>query len=211
MKNFKAWLGASIKISFSLVLPFCSLVFAAYVISKKNYSIGRVVFFIFQTKLPTLFLSAIKDSGRLWTTRFSSSRFGVRVTALPKFLNICSLLFSIPEISEKLRGSPTKFFGAVREKIFDGKSWYPPFIHKLFGYRKISETQKGSPTKFFRHCETKKIWQIIVILPPSSPPSLLSKKFFDTRSFVKRKRGPDELFGTVRRNFFKGKSWYLFA
>ena len=33
--------------------------------------------------------------------------------------------FSVPEISETLKGSPTKFFGTVRQKIFDGKSWYP--------------------------------------------------------------------------------------
>ena len=32
--------------------------------------------------------------------------------------------FSIPEISEPLRGSPTKNFGNVRRKNFDGKSWY---------------------------------------------------------------------------------------
>ena len=30
--------------------------------------------------------------------------------------------FSVPEISETLKGSPTKFFGTVRQKIFDGKS-----------------------------------------------------------------------------------------
>ena len=30
--------------------------------------------------------------------------------------------FSIPEISETLRGSPTKIIGTVRQKIFDGKS-----------------------------------------------------------------------------------------
>ena len=31
-------------------------------------------------------------------------------------------IFTIPEISETLRGSPTNFFGTVRQKIFDGKS-----------------------------------------------------------------------------------------
>ena len=30
--------------------------------------------------------------------------------------------FLVPEISETLKGSPTKFFGTVRQKIFDGKS-----------------------------------------------------------------------------------------
>ena len=32
--------------------------------------------------------------------------------------------FSIPEISEPLRVSPSKIFGSVRQKNFDGKSWY---------------------------------------------------------------------------------------
>ena len=52
--------------------------------------------------------------------------------------------FSIPEISEILKGPPTKFFGTVRQKIFDRKSWNsppPPLIHKLFSCRKFSETQ----------------------------------------------------------------------
>ena len=30
--------------------------------------------------------------------------------------------FSIPEISEILRGSPTKIFGTLRQKVFDAKS-----------------------------------------------------------------------------------------
>ena len=48
--------------------------------------------------------------------------------SLPKVFTIYPLHFSIPEISETLRGSPTKFFGTVRPKIFDRKSWYssPP-------------------------------------------------------------------------------------
>ena len=36
--------------------------------------------------------------------------------------------FSLPEIfwNTPPKGSPTKFFGTVRQKIFDGKSWYSP-------------------------------------------------------------------------------------
>ena len=39
--------------------------------------------------------------------------------------------------NETLKGSPTIFFGTVRQKIFDRKSWYslpppPPLIHKIF-------------------------------------------------------------------------------
>ena len=36
------------------------------------------------------------------------------------------LYFSIPETNETLEDSPTKFFGSVRQKSFDGKSWYSP-------------------------------------------------------------------------------------
>ncbi len=54
--------------------------------------------------------------------------------------------FSLPETfwNTAQKGSPTKFFGTVGQKIFDGKSWYsplPPLIHTLFRYRKLSETQ----------------------------------------------------------------------
>ena len=38
------------------------------------------------------------------------------------FLTIYPLHFLKPQISETLKGSPTKFFGSVRQKIFDGKS-----------------------------------------------------------------------------------------
>ena len=47
---------------------------------------------------------------------------------------------------------PTKFFGTVWQKVFDGETWYPlPFslMHKIFRYPKFSDTPKCSPTKFF--------------------------------------------------------------
>ena len=39
----------------------------------------------------------------------------------------------------------------MRQKFFDGKSWYSPFfIHKLFRYRKFSETQhRRVPLRIF--------------------------------------------------------------
>ena len=47
--------------------------------------------------------------------------------------------FSIPEISEKLRDSPTKNFGTVRQKKFRRKIVIlpPPIIHKLFRNPKL--------------------------------------------------------------------------
>ena len=40
--------------------------------------------------------------------------------------------FLIPEISETLKGSYTKIFGAVRQKILTEKRDTPLFIHKTF-------------------------------------------------------------------------------
>ena len=64
------------------------LFFAAYAKCKKNYSFSMVVFPFFQTKIANSFYSKINDSGRFRATRFSSSRLGVRVTALPKIFTI---------------------------------------------------------------------------------------------------------------------------
>ena len=64
----------------------------------------------------TTFYSKRDDSGRLRKTRFSSSRFGVRLTACQNFYDL-SLIFSIPKTSETLRGSPKKFFGSVTKQI----------------------------------------------------------------------------------------------
>ena len=70
------------------------LFFAVYVIYKKNYSFSRVVFF--HTKIANSFSSKINDSGRLRTTRFSSSKFGVRVSVVSNILTIYPEHFLIP-------------------------------------------------------------------------------------------------------------------
>ena len=100
------------------------LFFAVYVIYKKTYSFSRVVFLFFSVQNCQLFLFKKNDSSRVRTTAFSSSRFGVLVSVVPNIFAI-SQHFLIPEISETLKGSFTKFFGTVRQKIFDGKLWYP--------------------------------------------------------------------------------------
>ena len=98
------------------------LFFVVYVICKKNYySFSRVVFLFFQSKIAKSFYSKINDSSRVRTTAFSSSRFGVRVSVVPNIFTIYPQHFLIPEISETLKGYFTKFFGTVKQKIFDGK------------------------------------------------------------------------------------------
>ena len=59
----------------------------------------------------------------------------------PKTVSLPKLFWNTSQM-----GSPTKFFGIVRQKIFDGNSWYspPPLIHKLFRYQRLSETQHRS-------------------------------------------------------------------
>ena len=43
-------------------------------------------------------------------------------SVVPNVLTIYPQHFLIPEISETLKGSFTKFFGTMRQKIFDGKT-----------------------------------------------------------------------------------------
>ena len=162
--------------SFSNTTTFgCSralLFFAVYVIYKKNYSFSRVVFF--QSKTANSFYSKINDSSRVRTTAFSSSRFGVRVSVVPNVFAIYPQHFLIPEISETLKGSLTEFFGTVRQKIFDGKLWYPYYALKNFDTPNFLKHWRDAH-EIFRHCETK--------IPP--PPPLMHKifrypKFSDT-------------------------------
>ena len=131
------------------------LFFAAYVICKKNYSFNRVVFLFFiSPKLPT-FYSKINDSSRVRTTAFSSSRFGVRVSVVPNISTIYPQHFLIPEISETLKGgSFTKFFGTVRQKIFDGNLRYPLLCIKFFDTPNFLKHWRDAH-EIFRHCETK--------------------------------------------------------
>ena len=66
--------------------------------------------------------------------------------------------FSIPEITETLKGSPTKFFGTVRQKIFILKLRYSlaPLIHN-FLTPENNETMNESPTNFFGTVRQKKL------------------------------------------------------
>ena len=95
-------------------------------------------------------------------------------------------IFSIPEIGETLGGSPPKFFGTVRQKIFDGKSWYPPLIHKLFGYRKVDGTQHRKVPLWNSSALSDKIfdrkpWYSLAL--PTSPPFI--HEFFRYLKLVK--------------------------
>ena len=54
----------------------------------------------------------------------------------------------MPEISETLKVSFTKFFRHFETKNFRRKLVIPPIIHKFFRYPNFSETLKGCPRNF---------------------------------------------------------------
>ena len=140
---------------------FVLLFFDAHVICKKKYSFSRVVFLFFQTKIANSLYSKINDSSRVRTTGFSSSRFTwVRVFVVPNIFMIYPKHFSIPEISETLRGSPTKYFGTVRQKNSKENLDTPPSLLSInfFDTRNfVKHSTEKFPYEVFRYCETKKI------------------------------------------------------
>ena len=105
------------------------------------------------------------------TTAFSSSRFAVRVSVVPNIFTIYPQHFLMPEISETLKGSFTKLFGTVRQKIFDGKTWYPLVSIKFFDTPNFLRHWRDAH-EIFRHCETQNFRRKNVICP------LLSIIFF---------------------------------
>ena len=98
----------------------------------------------------------------------------------------------MPEISETLKGSFTKFFGTVRQKIFDGKTWYPLVCIKFFDTPNFLKHWR-MPTKFFGTVSPKifdgKTWY--------PPPPLSSIKLFETKSFLKNSRIPLRKFSAL--------------
>ena len=65
-------------------------------------------------------------------------------------LSLMHNFFQYLNFSETPKCSLTKFFGTVRQKVFNEETWYPPsLMHKIFQYLIFSDTPKCSPTKFF--------------------------------------------------------------
>ena len=116
-------------------------------------------FLFFQCKTANYFYSKINDRSRVRTTAVSSCRFRLRVSVVPNILTIYPKHFSTPAISEILRGSPTKFFGTVRQTIFDGNFRYSPspFLSiNFFATRNfLKHSTEGFLYEMFRYCETK--------------------------------------------------------
>ena len=104
----------------------------------------------------------------------------------------------MPEISETLKGSFTKFFGTVRQKKIRRKLVIPPIMHKIFRYP-ISWNTEGMPTKFFGTVRPKifdgKTWYPLVCI-----------KFFDTPNFLKHLRVAHENFRHCETKNFRRKN-----
>ena len=72
--------------------------------------------------------------------------------------------FSIPQVFWNIEGMPTKFFGTVRPKIVDGKTWYPLLCIKFFNTPNFLKHWRDAH-EIFRHCETKNCRRKNVIPP----------------------------------------------
>ena len=77
----------------------------------------------------------------------------------------------------------------MRQKFFDGNSWYSPSLIQTFSIPEINATVKDSPTEIW-HCETKKFRQKI----ENCDITLRSIKIFHTRNKWNNKGFPYEIF-----------------
>ena len=142
----------------------------------QNLLAGRLVFNL--TKTANSFYSKINDSSMVRTTAFSSSGFRVRVSVVPIIFTIYPQHFLIPEVSETLKGSFTKFFGTVRQKKIDGNLWYPILCIKFFDTPNFLKHWRDAH-EVFRHCDTKKFRRKLVI-PPIMQKIFRYPKFSET-------------------------------
>ena len=116
-------------------------------------------------------------------------------------------IFSRPEFfwSTDQKGFSTNFFGKVRQKSFDTKSWHNSLKPKIFRYPKLM-THWWVPIRNFSALSDKKN-------PtknrdtPFRPP--LIHRLFRYQKFCKAKNGSStNFFGTVRQKKFDRKSRY---
>ena len=105
--------------------------------------------------------------------------------------------FSIRQIFWDIEGMPTNFFGTVRPKIFDGKTWYPLVCIKFLDTPNFLKHWRYAH-EIFRHCETKSFRRKNVI-----PPVCI--KFFDSPDFLKHWRDAHEIFRHCETKNFRRK------
>ena len=111
--------------------------------------------------------------------------------------------FSIPEFSDTLSGSPTKFFVTVRPQIFHRKSWYSPVRHNFSLLPETFWNKEAFLYELIWYCETKQFDGKSLYSPP------LLSLFFRYQNFCGTQKGaPMKFFGTSRKHFFYGRSWH---
>ena len=136
--------------------------------------------------------------------RYSETKTFRRRNLIPP--SLMHKIFRYPKLFDTPKCSPTKFFGTLRQKIFEGvfdTAPYPTFLSIIFfRYQKFSETKKGSLTKFFGTVRQQVFYR-------KSWYSPLRHKLFRYPKFSETQTGSStKFFGTVRQKFFDGKSWY---
>ena len=123
---------------------------------------------------------------------------------MPNIFTIHAQHFLIPEISETLKGSFTKFFGTVRQKIFEGKLWYPLLCIKFFDTRNFL-IHRSVPQQNF-----SALWDIKISIENRDMPPLIHNFFSIPEIFWKTEGFLYKAFrfSPVRQKLLDGKSWY---
>ena len=90
--------------------------------------------------------------------------------------------FSIPQIFWNIEGMPTKFFGTVRPKNLDGKTWYPLFSStKHFKTRNLLKNSRTPSRNFYA------LWDIKISTENRDMPALIHKFISIPETFWKTK------------------------
>ena len=131
-----------------------------------------------------------RNFSALWDQNFPTGKRDTPVFILKTFWNRI--------FSQKQWGSLTKVFGTVRQKIFDGKLWYPLLSINVFDTPNFLKHWRGAH-QVFRHCETKTFRRENVI-PPFS-----SIKLFETVYFLRNSGISNESFPHCETKSFRRK------
>ena len=112
---------------------------------------------------------------------YETTNFSTKILTSP--LHTLIYTFSISEINERLKGSPTAFFGTVGQNFFEGTLDISPHLlsSNFSATRKIlRHSTEGSSTKSF--CTVRRNFSKENL---DTSPSLLSQNFSTTRKFLK--------------------------
>ena len=105
----------------------------------------------------------LKD--RMVRPRCFSAIWDKKISTEKRDTPFLSIFFFLLENFWNTKAFPTKSFGTVRLKLFDGKSLNSYFMQKVFGWHSFYEPLKGSPQKI-RHRETKKFKKVVIVCCP---------------------------------------------